>query len=118
MLRAALFSIVLTLAAGQNAALLCLVWCGSLATSDCHHRDSGSTSASVASDTSCDHVAPGVSAFLKEDGSRTASAPDGDHAIEVPRYHLRHLTTDARPGHEPGHERSLANRPLSTALRI
>ena len=38
--RAALFSIVLTLAVGQNAGLLCKVWCHDATSAGCPHQDS------------------------------------------------------------------------------
>jgi hypothetical protein len=112
--RATLVSIVLSLAVGQPASLLCKVACDGAR--ECHHEYSGSTSPDVASDTSCDHVAPGVSPFLKEDSRRT-SAPSGD-AIEVPRSGLDASTIDTLAGREPGQLWSLEKRPLVTALRI
>lgn len=113
--RATLVSIVLSLAVGQPASLLCKVACDGA--SGCHHEYSGSKSPDVASDTSCDHVAPGDSPFLKEDSLRTP-APNGGHAIEVPRSALDAPTIDARTGREPGQLWSLEKRPLVTALRI
>ena len=117
--RAALVSIVLTLAVGPNASLLCKVWCDQHAPAKgCHHRDSGSTSPHVATSTTCDNVAPGVSAFLKEDAAGSASASNGDHALEVPRYRLAASAVDAHPDHEPEYEWGLEKRPLVTALRL
>ena len=109
-----------TLAVGPNASLLCKVWCDqhAPAAKGCHHGDSSSTLPHMASSTTCDHVAPGVSACLREDGPRTASAPTGDHAIEVPRYRLAASTVDARPDHSPEHEWGREKRPLMTALRL
>lgn len=85
--------------------------------SGCHHEYSGSTSPAVAGDTSCDHVAPGDSPFLKEDSLRTP-APGGDYTIEVPRSGFDASTVDARTDGEPGQLWSLEKRPLVTALRI
>ena len=116
--RAAVLSIVLTLAVGPNAALLCRTWCDQqVATaSRCHHETS-TTSPNVAGDDSCDSSVLSA-AFLREDVRRGVSPPDGDQAIPIPRYQVACSTIDARPGHEPGREWSLEKRPLSTALRI
>jgi hypothetical protein len=111
------FSIVLTLAVGQDATLLCRVWCNpqAAAASGCHHEESINPP-TVAGD-SCDYVL-GVGAFIREEAGRTVAAPDVAHAIVVPRYQIAQLTADARPDWEPGREWWLAKRPLSTALRI
>lgn len=116
--RAFVLSIVLTLAGGPNASLLCRTWCDpqAAAASGCRHEDPA-TSPSVAGDDSCDKVVLSA-AFLREDVRRGASAPDADDAVLVPRCQLAHSTTDARPRQEPGREWSLDHRPLSTALRI
>jgi hypothetical protein len=58
-----------------------------------------------------------VSAFLKEDAP-IASASNGDHAIEVPRYRLAASTVNARPDNQPEYEWGLENCPLVTALRL
>ena len=57
--RAALFSIVLTLAVGQNAGLLCKVWCYPHdATAGCRQQEP-TTSPSVSGDDYCNNVALG-----------------------------------------------------------
>ena len=105
---ASVLSIVLTLAGGPNASLLCGTWCDphAAAASGCHYEDPA-ISPSMAGDDCCDHVVLNVAAFLQE-----------DHAIPVPRYRLAHSTTDARPGNDTAREWSLEKRPLSTALRL
>ena len=57
MFRAVLLSIVLSLAVGQNVALLCRAWCNAhvAAASGCHHEDSPTTP-TVAGDESCDNL--------------------------------------------------------------
>jgi hypothetical protein len=119
MFRIAVLSFVLTLAAGPSAALLCRTGCdpqGAAASGRPHHDPS--TSPSVVGDDSCDNVALGPAAVLREDVRRGVSAPDAGHAILVPRYQLADVTSNARPGREPGREWSLDHRPLSTALRL
>lgn len=117
-LRAAVLSIVLILAAGPNATLLCGIWCNSrtAATSGCLHEKQAS-SASVRAGDRCDHEVLSVAAFLREDVWRSVFV-GADHAMPVPRYQLSSSTIDARPGHEPGREWALEERPLPTILRI
>ena len=117
--RVAVFSVVFTLTVGQNAALLYRMWCDSqtAAASGCHDEDSA-TSPSVVGDDTCDNMALSAAPFLREEVRRSVSSPNEDNAIPVPRYQLAHLTTDARPGHEPRGQWSLDHRPLATALRI
>jgi len=117
--RAAVLSIVLTLAVGPNATLLCRTWCDpqAAAASVCRH-EAPATSPSVAGDDSCDNMVLSAAAFLRKDVRRGVSAPDAAHAVLVPRYQLAQSTTDASRRHEPGREWPLDKRPLPTVLRI
>ena len=117
MFRAALFSIVLTLAVGQNAGLLCKVWCPDATSTGCPHQDS-TTSPSVRADDTCNEVVVGAVAFVREDGRRTAPAPDAQNALVVPRFRFVAPPTDPRPGYESGWRVLLEERPLVIALRI
>jgi hypothetical protein len=114
--RAALFSIVVSLATGQDVALLCRTWCDAEAAvaTECHHKDSPPTP-NVAGDKGCD---PMMAVAVKEDVRRGDSPPDGNHPILVRPYQLTHLTIEARRGQEPWRESSLDTRPLPTSLRI
>jgi len=116
--RAAALSIVLTLAVGPSASLLCRTWCDphAAAASGCHQEDPPG-SPSAGGDDSCDHQVLSA-AFVPENVRRALSSPDWDHAIPVPRYQLAHSTIDAPPRHEPGREWPLEKRPLPTVLRI
>jgi hypothetical protein len=121
--RAALFSIVLTLAAGQNASLLCKVWCHDATSAGCPHQDSttfldSATSPSVSADDNCGNTFVGPIAFVREDARRTAAAPDGQNALVVQRFQLAPSSTDLRPGFESGQRRPLEERPLVITLRI
>jgi hypothetical protein len=113
--RAALFSVVLTLAIGQNAGLFCKVWCPDATSKSCPHQES-TTSPSVRADDTCTHVA--AVAFVREDGRRTAPSPDAQHALAVVRFRFVAPPTDLRPGHESGPRMLLEERPLVIALRI
>jgi hypothetical protein len=116
--RAALFSIVLTLAFGQNASLLCTVWCPDTTSAGCPHQDS-TTSPSVSAYDNCrsDDVG-GAVAVVREDARRTAVAPDAQNALAVPRFLLALSRTDLGSGFESGRRLLLEERPLVIALRI
>ena len=117
MFRAALFSIVLTLAVGQNASLLCKVWCHDATSVGCSHEDS-TTSPSVSADDNCPSAVLGMVAFVREDARRTAAAPDAQNALVVPRFRWAHSPTHFRLGFEWGPGPLLEERPLVIALRI
>jgi hypothetical protein len=115
--RAALFSIVLTLAVGQSAGLLCKVWCHDGMSAGCAQQDS-TTSPSVNADDDCRSAILGAVAFVREDARRTAPAPDAQHALVVSRFRPAPLPTDLRHGFESGQRRPLEERPLVITLRI
>ena len=116
MFRAALASVVLTLAIGQDAGLLCKVWCHDAASTACPHQET-TTSPSVRDDT-CTNVVVGAVAFVREGNRRTAPAPDAQNALVVRRFRLVAPPTDAHPGYESGRRLLLEERPLVIALRI
>jgi hypothetical protein len=117
-LRAAVVSIVLTLAMGQNAALLCQAWCDphAAAATGCHHD--GATSPSLTGSDHCTDCTFGVTAFVREDARRGASAPDAQNTVAVPGFRFAPTPTDIRSCHDPGQQSLLAGRPLVIALRI
>jgi hypothetical protein len=118
--RAALFSIVLTLAVGQNAGLLCTVWCvpHDATSALCPHQDP-MTSPTVRGDDNCsDPVTLGTVAFVREDGRRTAPGPDLQNALVVLRFRFVAPSIDPRPGYESARRSLLEERPLTIALRI
>ena len=115
--RAALFSIVLTLAVGQNASLLCSVWCPDTTSAACPQQDS-TTSPSVGAHDNCRTDVGAAVALVREDALRTADAPDAQNALVVPRFRLAPSPADLRPGFESGQRRPLEERPLVIALRI
>jgi hypothetical protein len=115
--RAALFSIVLTLAVGQNASLLCKVWCHDATSATCPHQGS-TTSSSVSADDNCSSDVGGAVAFVREDARRAASAPDAQNALVVARFLLALSHNDLGVGFEPGRRLLLEERPLVIALRI
>jgi hypothetical protein len=115
--RATLLSIVLTLAVGQNASLLCQAWCHDATSAGCPHHGS-TTSPSLSAEDSCSSVVVGAVAFLREDARRTAAAPDAQNALVVPRFRLPPSPADLRIGCKWGRNWPLEERPLILALRI
>ena len=115
--RAALFSIVLTLAVGQDANLLCNVWCQDATSAGCPHKGS-TTSPGVSAEDSCRNAVLGAVAFVREDARSTAAAPDAQNAVVVPRFRLAPSPTDLRLSFEWGRWLPLEERPLVIALRI
>ena len=117
MFRAALFSIVLTLAIGQNASLLCKVWCPDTTSAGCPHQDS-TTSPSASARDNCRSDIGGAVAFVREDARLSAGAQDAQNALAVPRFLLAPSHTDLGSGFESGRRLPLEERPLGIALRI
>ena len=115
--RATLLSIVLMLAVGQNASLLCQVWCHDATFATCPHHGS-TTSPSVSANDTCSTVVVGAVTFVREDARRSAAVPDAQDALAVPRFRLPPSFTDFRPGFESGWRLPLEERPLILALRI
>ena len=117
MFRAALFSIVLTLALGQNVSLLCDVWCHDATSAGCPHQDP-TTSLKLGADDSCTDVVVVAAAFVGEDARRTDPGPDAKNALVVPRFRFAGPPTDSGSGYEAGRLPPLDARPLLIALRI
>ena len=117
MFRAVLVSVVLTVAIGPNAGLLCTAWCYDDTSMRCLHHESA-TSASVRADDTCTNVAVEAVAFVREDGRRTAPAYDARNALVVLRFQLVAPLTDPRSGYESERRLPLEERPLVIALRI
>jgi hypothetical protein len=119
--RAALLSIVLTLAAGQDAALLCSVWChsGGGMAGACEHQTQPATPgvAGVGANDDC-AVTGNLVVFVREDGRRSASAPDVAGAIAVARFAFTPPAAGTLSVYEPNSRLLLELRPLVLALRI
>jgi len=114
--RAALLSIFVSLAAGQNAVVLvCRAWCDlhAATASECHHGDL-STAPGVDGGGCGDMVAV-VAAVIREDPLRDISVGANQ---AIPRYQLAQSMIDARPGREARCAWSVEERPLATVLRL
>lgn len=113
--RAAVLSIVLTLTGGQNAALLCGVWCQpyEVVPSGCHHQDP-TTSPRLSGSDNCNNVVLSVAAFVLQD-LRRAYAPDAHYVIVFSRF--APTATGTRSPYEPRPQPALDQRPLVITLR-
>jgi hypothetical protein len=116
--RAAVVSIVLTLAVGQSAALLCSVWCHppKVATGACEHQHQA-TLPSVTGNDSCTQLA-GATAFVREDVRRGASAPDAQDGVVVAGLQFAPPPAHSTSGRQLRHQTPLRASPLILALRI
>ena len=87
--RAALVSIVLTLTLGQNAALLCSVWCHPQqnATGTCEHQVP-MTFPGVTGNESCIQVAAELTALVREDARRAATDSHAQQGSVLARFPL------------------------------
>ena len=119
MFRAALLSIVLTLAIGPNASLLCRAACDQpkAAGSGCDHKGPV-TSASVAGDNCCDEALLGVAEFLAKDVRSDVSFANAHRATPQFASELVRPAVDARPGDKPGREWPIDQQRLKTTLRL
>ena len=114
--RAAVVSIVLTLAVGQNAALLCSVWCHppEAATGVCEHPPV--TSPSVTGNDSCTVRAAEATALVREDVRRGAT-PDAQHGVVVAWFQFGPPPAHSTSGRQL-RQTPLRASPLILALRI
>jgi hypothetical protein len=116
--RAVLLSIVLTLAAGQNGALWCDVWClaGEVTGSACEHQ---TTTASPRLDVDDNCTFSGhANVFVSEDARRSTSTPTAQSAVCVPQFAFTPPSSVSLSGHEATGRQLLDLRPIVLALRI
>jgi hypothetical protein len=119
--RAAIVSIALIVTAGQNAAVLCGVWCAAheVAASDCHHAGASSQSLSLTGSERCSDMALGVAvAFVREDLRLGTSAADCQQAVVVAPFRWPPRQNHIRSGPELDLKTLLSARPLAIALRV
>jgi len=117
--RAALLSIVVTLTLGQNATLLCSVWCHpqQSASSACGHHVP-MTSPSMTGNESCVQAAAGPMVLVREDARGIASDSYARYGATVARFQV------VPPSTSPARELERAQPPppaaptLVLALRI
>jgi hypothetical protein len=116
--RAVILSIVFTLGAGPNIALLCKAWCQSgEGTGNVCEYQMQTASPMVTTNEDCKEAIVGAMAFVREEGQRI-SAPDVQSAAVVPRFAFTPSVPQTRSGYEPGGRLLLGTPPLVPALRI
>lgn len=118
MFRAAVLSIVLTLAAGQNVTLLCDLWChsGEGMAGACEHQAQAAATGIVTNEVCAVNANPVV--FVREDGRRSAPGPDVIGAVAVARSAFTPPAAGFPSAYEPNSRLLLELRPLVLALRI
>jgi hypothetical protein len=117
--RAAVLSIVLALAGGPNATLLCAVWChpAEARPSDCQHQEATS-SPRVMGEDRCRAAPPSATAFVREDGTRESVTADAQHAVATPRFQVAPPLADATRAYPPTTSLGADTPPVLIALRI
>jgi len=115
--QAALLLIVLTLAAGQDAALLCGVWChsGGGMAGACEQQTEP-TSPIITND-DCT-ISGNAIVFVREDARRSTSAPTVQNGALVPQFAFTSPASGSLSGYEEAGRQLLESRPLVLALRI
>jgi hypothetical protein len=117
--RAAVLSIVLTLAIGPNATLLCSLWCHpeEAKTLACQHQDA-TTSMRVTGGDSCRTAPTNTTAFVREEAKRGSPTPIAQQAVAKPRFQLRPPQAHTLGAYEATTSLSVVASPLLIALRI
>jgi hypothetical protein len=113
--RAAVLSIVLTLAIAPNAAVICAVWCHpeETKTSACQHQDA-TTSALVTGEDSCRTVLAATTAFVRQEAKRGSATAGVPQSLDVP--HSPFARTSVIKPASASH--AVVSPPLRIALRI
>ena len=116
--RGALLSIVLTLAAGPDAALLCGTWCqsGGGMAGACQHQTETTSPAIIAND-DCT-ISGSAIVFVREDARRSTSAPTVRGGALVPQSALTPPVSSRLSRYEAASRGLPELRPLILALRI
>ena len=119
MLRAAVLPIVLTLALGPNAAVLCTVWCHpqEIQDSACQHQDA-TTSPRVTREDSCRTVPAAATAFVREEAKRGTSTAGVPHVVSVSPFLFAPPPSDTTWANSASTSRLVVRPALLIALRI
>lgn len=119
MFRAAVLSIVLTLAIGPNTTLLCSIWCHpeGATTSSCQHPEA-TTSPQVTGEDGC-RTAPAIeAAFVREEAKRGSITPIVEQAVTIGPFRLVPPSAHIGGAYEVIAALAAAAPPLLIALRI
>ena len=116
--RAAVVSIVLTLAVGQDAALLCSVWCHPPEAASAHcEPQHQATSPSLTGNDNCTQLRAGATAFVREDVRRGAT-PHAQHGVVFSWFQFTPPPAHSMSGVELQQQTHLRTSALILALRI
>jgi hypothetical protein len=117
--RAAVLSIVLTLAIGPDAVAVCAVWCHPEETksSACQHRDA-TASPLVTGENSCRIVPAAAAAFVREEAKRGSPSAGTTQSVVVPLLRFAPSLTDTTRTNHASTSFPVGSRPLLIALRI
>ena len=118
-LRAAVLPIVLTLALGPNAAVLCTVWCHPQESqnSACQHQDA-TTSPRVTREDSCRTVPAAATAFVREEAKRGTSTAGVPHVVSLSPFLFAPSPSDTARATGASTSRVVVRPALLVALRI
>ena len=117
MFRAAVVSIVLALATGPNASLLCSTWCHQAATAGCEHGDTTGAQTIAANDI-CPMTVGTSSAYVREDVRRGTSTSQAQHVKNVIPFESGRPPIEAVSVAHAGPCPPLAAQPVVLPLRI
>ena len=119
MVRAFVFYIVLLMGIGQEASLLCSVWCHSNAgaLAECGTQANSGTTPNLTGKDSCERTAADATILLREDARRIADQ-HAHHAAAVPRQHLLVSSSDSHLNVDSTHTPTTESRARNLALRI
>jgi hypothetical protein len=115
--RAATVSVLLMIAVGPSAALLCKAWCNraGVAVSDCQHGQANTTPALTGVE---DCEAAALTAIVREEIRRGVSWSDSRAAVAVLPNHYTNSSRQVHTWDPPALRSPAGLRPLLTALRI
>lgn len=117
MFRAAVVSIVMALAAGSNASLLCSMWCHEAEAAGCEHRETSGGQTIAATDV-CPMSGGTSTAYVREDVRSGSLTPQAEHARNVTPFDSGPPPVDAVSVSFTGPCPSRAAKPLVLSLRI
>lgn len=116
---AAVLSIVLVLAIGPNAAVLCAVWCHPAETKSaaCQHQRA-TTSPLVSGEDSCRTVPAAATAFVREEAKRGWQSDGTMQSAPVPPFRFAPPPTDTNRAKNASTSPAVGSPPRLIALRI
>jgi hypothetical protein len=116
---AAVLSIVLVLAIGPNAAVLCAVWCHPAETKSAACQHEGATASPLVSgEDRCRTVRPAATTFVREEAKRRSASDGTVHSVPVPPFRFAPPPTDTHLANNASTSLAVGSSPRLIALRI